>query len=97
MSNWHDAMRLALLRCLGVHNRDLRRLLISWCEAAQFEVVQGLWIADTFHEVCRKRAKSSGKFTVPAVFHDKQNVEQFEYFREPSIEAFRLKNSHLFK
>lgn len=66
MSNWHDAMRLTLLRCLGAHNRDVRRLLISWCEAAHamyllhelnfnFKVRFGYKCDASFHQICKRR------------------------------------------
>ena len=53
--NWHDCMRLVLLRCLGRHRRDVRRLLVGYCERAH-----GKWLAQewywptsyTFHQMC---------------------------------------------
>ena len=83
--NWHDTVRLVLLRYLGVHRRDLRRWLLKRLEAEQFNffVVAGGYPSGdfaSFHSLCAFRLSrlKSGKTLLPRLdcFLDAENVRQ---------------------
>lgn len=60
--NWHDTVRLVLLRGLGVQRRDLRRWFLQRLEAIQWQsfMAEVRWDYDvsvnTFHKLAKRRA-----------------------------------------
>lgn len=61
--NWHDTVRLVLLRGLGVQRRDLRRWFLQRLEAIQWQsfMESAGWdyygvSVNTFHKLAKRRA-----------------------------------------
>lgn len=57
VDNWHDTMRLTLLRLFGKHNKDIRRLLVLYCEKAHSQWLHQFfrWNDEySFHKICAR-------------------------------------------
>lgn len=93
MSNWHDAMRLTLLRIFGKHQRDVRRLLIRYCETFHASWLRNEYYYSrnyTFHKICKEFANGSKSFskTAACVYYDQKAYEMFgsDVYKADTIE-----------
>lgn len=84
MSNWHDCMRLTLLRYFGKFGRDVRRLLIGYCERAHAKWLAKEWHLPpklSFHRLCKQRLEGHALpryDKLASVYYDAKCVIKYE-------------------